>query len=68
MIMKPSKQAQEAINDMFKDCVDYEEFENEGICFNCGHMQMAEVDATNYKCEECDKEAVQGLLIVAMWV
>lgn len=66
--MKPSKIAQQIIDASFEDVENYEDNENLGICFHCGHSQFIEVDAKNGYCEECGKDAIQGLLEIVLWV
>ena len=63
-----TKQAEQSFNEALEECQgDYmafaEEYENQGMCCNCGHFQSyVEPDATDYECEECGKDKVQGIL------
>jgi len=46
---------------------DYEAMEEncEGLCFECGSLaDCVEPDAENYHCDQCGRDAVQGLLAV----
>lgn len=64
--MKISQEALEVIEDLidsaggeFQACSQYE---NEGICTECGHTQSGvEPDAMGYHCEECGESSVVGI-------
>lgn len=44
-----------------------EEYENQGICYECGYLQdCVEPDAEEYECEECGQHAVGGLTMALL--
>lgn len=67
MWMKMTDEAREQLEVLLEDFGDdvfgfAEEYENQGICYQCGGVQPGvEPDAEGYTCEDCGEPAVGGI-------
>ena len=67
--MKMSPEARAIMHEIIGEAMslDYDEFDKTGICYSCGETRDGvEPDASGYKCYECGKEEVSGIMNAVM--